>query len=117
MPSPGKSLKLKVSQYLGVSVIPKQLHRINPSWRAILAYYAIAYYAHNGTRSVENMTVKSLAKIAAVSESTMLRGLNELERKGAISVRSRSRKSATGNKIPLANLYECRLAEIEGDPI
>lgn len=114
---PPHSPRIAVKQYLGVSVIPKQLHRVNPSWRAILAYYAIAYYAHNGTRSVENMTVRSLARVAAVSESTMLRGLEELEKKGAIAVRSRTRKTKAGKKLHLANLYECQLDAITGDPI
>lgn len=117
VPHSSSDVKISVSQTLGVVVIPKQLHRFNPTWRAILAYYAIAYYAHNGTRTAENMTMRVMARVAGVSERTMMRGLAELQKKGAIGVKHRSKKSAAGKKIQIANLYQCKLNDESGDPI
>lgn len=118
MPPLSSDVKIGVSQYLGVVVVPKPLHKFKPTWKAILAYYAIAYYAHNGSRTTENMTLRSLARIAAVSESTILRGLEELRKKGAIKVRHRSKKSPAGNRIPVANIYECQVTQlVDGDPV
>lgn len=113
----GPEVKIIATQYQGVVLIPKQLHKYKPSWRALLAYYAIAYYSHNGSRSTENMTMRSLARVAAVSESTMLRGIEELKKKGALSVRHRHKKSSSGKRIPVANLYHLVNLDEAGDPL
>lgn len=86
------------------------LTKYHPSWRAILAYNALAYYAKGDTASCESFSIKTLAKLVDTSKMTMLRGLQELEEKGIISRTRRSRKTLNGRKMPLPTVY--RLAEL-----
>ena len=92
--------------------------RYEPSWKAILTYTALVYYTSNTTQSCEGITMKTMAARVGIGWQTFLRGLEELKRKGVVVVRHRSRKSATGGRIPLANLYELIDLQPDGrDPI
>lgn len=98
--------------------ISKGLFTYTLSPRAILAYVALAYYRHNLSSSVERMTMRTLAARIGIGESTMMRGLDELRRKGVVKIRHRSQKSANGKKIPLANFYDLvELDSSRGGPL
>jgi hypothetical protein len=99
--------------------IPKVLIRkYNPSWRAILAYNALAYYTNGESGSCEKFSLKTLASLVNTSKWTILRGLEELEEKGAVRRTRRSKKSESGGRIPLPTLYELiDLDAIGGEPI
>lgn len=113
---PGKT---SITQNLPFYLVPKSLFTTkHPSWRAILAYSALAYYANNGSRSCEAITLRTLARLVDTSKTTIQRGLAELESKGAIKAHRRSKKSPAGKRIPLASLYELvNLDEAAGEPI
>lgn len=116
-PSERIAVKSASEPWLWVS---KALFTFNLSTRAYAAYMALAYYRHNGTGTIENLTLRTLAGRVGVAEKTMKRGLAELEKKGAITIRHRSKKSTAGNRIPLANLHT--LIDLDeklrgGDPI
>ena len=102
-----KSVSRQRSPLQPFVLIPKLLYtRYAPSWRAILAFNALAYYANNQAASCEGVTMKTMAARVGIGWQTFLRGVQELERKGVVKVRHRSKKSAKGGKIPLPNLYE-----------
>jgi hypothetical protein len=98
------------------------LRKHRPSWRALLAYNALAYYAEGSTGSCEHFSLKTLASLVGISKDTLLRGLDELEKKGLI-VRHRRSKQTTkgrpgsggkgGSRMPLPTLYE--LTDQTGD--
>ena len=114
-----QSVKLKDRQKFPFLMVPKVFFtRYEPSFRAILAYVALRYYASNEAAACEGISIKTLAARAATSGDTLKRGMAELVKKGVVKVLKRSRKSATGDRIPLPNLYE--LADLQpevGEPI
>lgn len=116
MPSSQPQAAVRSSQpFLWIS---KALFSFQLSTRATLAYLALAYYRNTKSGACENMTVRTMAARVGIGESTMIRGLAELQKKGVIRIRHRSKKSAAGNRIPLASLYELvDIDAIGGDPI
>lgn len=93
------------------------LRNLRPSWKAILAYNALAYYAHGESATCENFSVKTLAKLVGTSKWTILAGLDELEEKGAITRRRRTRKVGE-NRVALPTLYELvQLDDSAGEPL
>lgn len=93
------------------------LRNLKPSWRAILAYNALAYYAHGESGTCENFSVKTLARLVGTSKDSILRGLDELEQKGAITRKRRSRKVGE-KRMALPTLYELALLDDSaGEPI
>lgn len=93
------------------------LRNLKPSWRAILAYNALAYFAHGESGSCENFSVRTLARLVGVSKDSMLRGLDELEEKGAIRRKRRSKKVGE-KRMSLPTLYELVLLDDNGgEPI
>lgn len=84
-----------------------------PSWRAILAYNALAYFADGRSGTCEHFSIPSLAKLVDTSHDTIERGLKELEEKRLITRRQRSRKTEDGKRILLPTLYT--LADIESE--
>ena len=85
-------------------VIPKSLLKIHkPSYRAILAYNALAYYSHG--EQVRDVPVKQLGEIVGVSEDTVKRGLRELEKIKAVAVRIKFSRARGGNRMALPNEY------------
>lgn len=85
-------------------VVPKALLRVHkPSYRAILAYNALAYYSHG--EQCRDVPVKQLGEIVGVSEDTIKRGLRELEKIKAVAVRKRFRRADGGNRMALPNEY------------
>lgn len=82
------------------------LAKFELSWRAILAYTALAYFAHSADGKVKNIAVKTLAVRVGVSEDTIQRGLAELVKKRAILKRERrSKNKKTGKHVQLPNEY------------
>lgn len=61
---------------------------VKPSWRGILAYTALAYYA-DGEHAGASVAIKDLAAIVNVSENTIKRGLAELAKLNAIQIQPR----------------------------
>ena len=100
-------------------LIPKVFFtRYSPSWKAVLTYTALVYYSNNVAGSCEGVTIKTMASRVGIGKRTFLRAVEELEKKGIVKVTHRSRESESGNRIPLANLYE--LADLQpdgGEPI
>jgi transcriptional antiterminator len=87
--------------------IPKNfLKQYRPSWRALLAYNALAYYTDGDSGTCENLSLKTLASQVNVSKNTLIRGLAELESKGIVYKRKRSKRTSSGTSIPQPNLYE-----------
>jgi hypothetical protein len=107
--------QIKNRQQYPFLMIPKAFFtRYEPTYRAILTYTALSYYAENRSGSCEGITLKTLAARVAISESTMMRGMAELVRKEVVTVHRRSRKNPkTGELIPLPNLYE--LTDLQPD--
>jgi hypothetical protein len=102
--------------------ISKGIFRFNPSWKALLAYNALAYYAEGRSGSCEDFSLKTLAAKVNTSKWTIIRGLEELENKGIIVRHRRSKQKKAGEKeggrIPLPTLYElCDIDSIKGEPI
>lgn len=112
-------LQIRDRQVLPFLMIQKLFFtRFNPTWKATITYTALRYYSSSESAACQNISIKTLARIVNVSEDTIKRGLAELEKKGAVRIRKRSRKSAQGERIPLPNLYELmNLEAIEGEPI
>lgn len=86
--------------------ISKDFFKIGADPYAIAAYCALLYYTISQRRQCEHISIRTLARIAAMSERKMQLALASLEKKGAIRVRHRSQKSGSGKRIPLPNLYE-----------
>lgn len=85
-------------------IIPKTLLRNHkPSYKAILAYNALAYYSHG--EQCRDISIRRLGEIVGVSEDTIKRGLKELETIRAIAVRKRFRRASGGNRMALPNEY------------
>jgi predicted transcriptional regulator len=68
-----------------------------PSWRAILAYVALAYYARQGSGSCQ-IGIPALAKTVGVSQDTVRAGLRELQEIGAIRITPRRKSAGNGKK-------------------
>lgn len=75
-----------------------------PTWRAIIAYSALAYYADRTDRAAIGLRI--MAARFNVSEDTMKRGLAELVKKKAILKREQRRKNKkTGKHYQLPSMY------------
>ena len=100
-------------------LIPKAFFtRYEPTWKAVLTYTALKYYADSATQSCEGVTMKTMAKRVGIGWQSFLRGLQELERKELVKIRHRSKKSERKGRIPLPNLYELvDLPQESNDPI
>lgn len=100
-------------------MIPKVFFaRFNPTWKATVALTALKYYANVDFGGCENISIKTLARIVNVSDKTIQCGLAELESKGVVKIRKRTRKSPEGDSTPLPNLYEMQnLQAVGGEPI
>lgn len=75
-----------------------------PSWRAILAYNALAFSISGDGSTCRDVGIKQLAASVGVSEDTMKRGLDELGKCGAVLVKPRSRIK-NGKRQALPNEY------------
>lgn len=80
------------------------LDTIQPTWKGLVAYNALAYYATGDTATCKDIGIKSLAERVSVSEDTMKRGLEELAEKRAITIRPRYR-TQNGHRQRLPNEY------------
>jgi hypothetical protein len=112
--TPSKNIRLQRSPLDPFVLIPKIFFtRYDPTWKAILTYTAMLYYSSTTEGTCERVTMSTMAKRTGIGKRTFLRGLEELKRKGLVTVRHRSRKSASGGRIPMANLYE--LTDLQPD--
>jgi DNA-binding MarR family transcriptional regulator len=92
--------------------------RFTPTFRAILAYLAMKYYGSNEKGTCEKISYATMAKRMNTSKNTIIRGVEELEKKGVVLVHKRSKKSPKGERVPLPNLYELvDLQATAGEPI
>ena len=82
--------------------VQKALFSLNPSWRAILAYTALAY-EFTGERT-KDVPLKRMAALVGVSEDTIMRGLKELAEKKAIKIKPHYRIK-NGKRQQLPNEY------------
>jgi hypothetical protein len=81
--------------------ISKQLvQEIKPSWRALVAYNALAYFSIS--ESCHDISIANMAQEFNVSFDTMRRGLRELRQKKAIVVKEHRKK---GSREQLPNEY------------
>jgi hypothetical protein len=88
-------------------MIPKMfLTRFKPSQTAICAYLSLKYFSFNRTGTTEFTSIPTMAALVDLSESSFKRALGELVKKGAVRVRHRTRKTSSGQKMSLPNLYE-----------
>jgi hypothetical protein len=72
---------------------------IRPSWKALVAYNALAYHASKtNSGTCKDISIPALGALVSVSEDTMKRGLAELAAKGAIRIKPRHKRD--GNKLP-----------------
>lgn len=102
-----RSLGARDRQEFPFLMIPKAFFtRFKPSWKATMAYVALKYYTHGPTKSCEHRSHKVMADTVGISEATLKRGIRELVKAGAVTMKRRSRKSPSGDRIPLPNLYE-----------
>lgn len=81
------------------------LDTIKPTWKGLVAYNALAYYAAGESATCKDIGIRVLANRVSVSEDTMKRGLDELGKKKAIRIRSRYRKIKNGKRQQLPNEY------------
>jgi predicted ArsR family transcriptional regulator len=83
-----------------VAMIPKVLFtKYRPSVNALAVYVALKLrhkYA----------SIPAMAALMDISEGSFKKGTAELVKKGVVRVRHRTRKTAGGNRRPLANAYE-----------
>ena len=112
-PSPGKNrgntkvqdqrLKVRDMRTMPFFWIQRALlDEIKPSYQGLIAYNALAYYsAESKCRSIG---IKQLAAKVGVSESTMKRGLENLEKKKAIRVKI-CHRTRGGSRLQLPNEY------------
>lgn len=97
-------------------LIPKAFFtRFQPSWKASMAYVALKYYTHTQTQSCEKIPHRSMAAMVGISDATLKRGIKELVTLGIVTVKRRSRKSPSGDRIPLPNLYEIVNLDVSQD--
>jgi len=78
---------------------------IRPSWKGLLGYNALAYYAAGESGTCKDIGIKLLADRVSVSENTMKRGLDELVKKKAVRMKAHYRKITNGNRQQLPNEY------------
>lgn len=90
------------------------LSKYKLSWRAILAYTAVAYFAHSETASCRNIGLKRLAQVVGVSQDTMRRGLAEAVEKKAMRSKQRFSKIKNGKRLQLPTEYI--LVNLRDDP-
>ncbi len=88
---------------------------IHPSWRAILAYTALAYFCTNGVSS--SVDIETLATTVNVSRATMKRGLKELAEKKTIKITPHmkiqgSRKTRMPNRYALISISSKQQSKI-----
>lgn len=115
--TPGQELRVRDHSYQFL-ILPKALFKLEVSVYGLAAYIALKYYAQNSSAACERMSVRTLANLVRISETTMKAALAELEKKGAIRVHQRSSKSPKGKRIPLPNLYELvNLMPTADDPL
>ena len=76
------------------------LEAMRPSWKGLVAYNALAYYAINW--KCLKVGIRQMALRVGVSENTMKRGLAELLAKKAIQVKTRVKIKA-GKRMALPN--------------
>jgi len=101
-----KEFEIRDRQTYPFVLLPKAFFKIvRPTPHELAIYVALKYYANNAG-TCERIAVRTLAKLAAISETSAKAALKELERKGAIRIKHRSTKSTAKKKIPLPNLYE-----------
>lgn len=77
---------------------------IKPSWKGLVTYTALAYYANSEAGTCRDVGIKALADRVNVSEDTIKRGLAELENKKAIQIKPRF-KIKNGKRFQLPNEY------------
>lgn len=112
---PRKIIKKQRSPLLPFCLIPKVFFtRFNPTFKATLTYLAMVYYSSNEAGTCENISLSTMAKRLNTSKTTIHRGIEELERKGALIVHKRSKKSLKGDRVPLPSLYE--LVDLQEGP-
>lgn len=80
------------------------LETIRPSWKGLVTYNALAYYASGSSSRCQDVGIKKIADRVLVSEDTIKRGLEELEKKKAIQVVPRFR-TKNGKRYQLPNEY------------
>lgn len=101
-----QTLRLRDSRSLPIFWIHKALIRTYQlSWKAIITYTALAYFADSSTGTLKHVGLKQLAAVVGVSDDTISRGLAELESKKVIRVRARYSKKKNGKPIKLPNEY------------
>lgn len=104
-------------QLLPFVMLPKALFsKFKVKRQGLLAYVALAYYANNRSGACESITVQTMAEVVGVSPQTFRRGVAELEKKGIVKIRQRSRKGPVG-RVPMPNLYEIQNIDLVTDPI
>lgn len=80
------------------------LETVRPSWKGLIAYNALAYFAAGNTSKCKDVSIQKLADRVGVSEDTMRRGLEELIDKKAIKMRQRY-LAKNGKRQQLPNEY------------
>lgn len=102
-------------------MIPKMFFtRFKPSQTAICAYLSLKYFASNRTGTTEFTSVPTMAALVDLSDRTFQRALAELVKKGAVRVKKRTRRTPSGQRMSLPNLYEIvdlQLPQVEDAPI
>jgi hypothetical protein len=102
----GNTLRVRDIRTLPFLWIQRALLEITrPSWRGLVAYNALAYYAAGEAARCRDIGIKKLADRVGVSEDTMKRGLDELEKKKAIRIKPRFTKAKNGKHQKLPNEY------------
>ena len=86
---PSSDLAVRDIRSLPFIWIQKALFDLKLTWKAIITYSALAYYAQGA--SCKHIEIKKLAYRVNVSEDTIKRGLKELCLKKAIRVQPRFR--------------------------
>lgn len=88
-------------------MIPKAFFsRIKPTSKEICVYVALKNYTLNRKGTCEYVSIRTMADLVDLSESSFKRGMAGLVKKGAVKIRHRSRKSSRGERIPLPSMYE-----------
>jgi hypothetical protein len=83
--------------------IQRALFDRKPSWKALLAYNALAYHSFNPSGS-STVSLPKLATTVSISVSSIQRGLAELQQKRVIRVKEHVAKGA-GKHGQLSNEY------------
>jgi hypothetical protein len=98
---PAKIATLKHPYY----TIPKPLFKFKPSWKALIAYNALAYFEY--AQTCQYTSIAQMADHCGVSDRTMRRGLDELEKLKVIQIKLRFKdpKNKEGKPEQLPNEY------------